>query len=120
MEERIQELQNFIEKFGIDFLEDGTKAKIIESLKSGDTKVALEILNSIDSKWIDRTKEIGKFLIFSDLKKWTLGESRSQLPFFKANYIDSLELKTMHIPTLRRVVIRDYDRFIDYDEWTFY
>lgn len=36
-------------------------------------------------------------------------------PFYKTNYIDSLTLKTMHIPTLRRVVARE--KFIGFDEW---
>ena len=52
MKNKIQKLKKFIEKFGVDFLKDGTKAEIIKQLDSGDAKFALEILETMDFNWI--------------------------------------------------------------------
>ena len=109
MQTRIEKLKDFVEEYGVDFLEDGTKKRIISSLENGDKKLALEILGSIDSEWIERTKETKKFLVFTDMQKELADEGKIVNPFYKANYIDSVELKTEHIPTLRRVVTREQD-----------
>lgn len=117
MQNRIKKLKDFVEEYGIDFLGDGTKDRIVSSLEKGDKKLALEILGSIDSEWIERTKEIQKFLIFTDMQKGLEKEGKIINPFFKANYIDSIELETEHIPTLRRVVTREQDLIYDLRGW---
>lgn len=62
-------------------------------------------------KRIARTKEVGRFFVFTDTTHQLPEGQDPNEPFYKANYIDSLELKTEHIPTLRRVVLREKTKF---------
>lgn len=66
MHSEIDVLKNFIEEYGQDFCEDGTKEKIIESLDKGDVKLALEILDAMERDWIKKAIKKGKFLMFTD------------------------------------------------------
>lgn len=110
MDKRIAKLKRFIDKYGEDFLEDGTKTRIVNSLENGNKSLALEILNSMNDEWLIRTKELGRFLIFTDTTYRLPKGKQSNEPFYKANYIDSLELQTEHIPTLRRIILREKDK----------
>ena len=105
MKSRIEKLNFFIQEYGEDFLEDGTKARIVQALNNEDTELALEILNTIEKEWIQRAKETKKILMFTD---YTKGNSNKE--YYLANYIDSLELKEKHIPVLRRVIQREREK----------
>jgi len=116
MEEKIEKLKNFIEKYGEDFLSDGTKAEIVKSIEEGDDKLILEILQVMDKDWIARTKEVGKFFIFTD--HYEQRDKNGYLirkPFILANYIDSSNSGERKIPTLRKVKprIRAYRDFFE-------
>ena len=105
MNNKIERLKIFIQEYGEDFLEDGSKAKIIQALNKEDAKLAIEILNAIEKEWLQRVKEIKKFLIFTD---YTNGSSNRE--YYRMDYIDSLELKQNHIPVLRKVIQREHDQ----------
>ncbi len=104
---RIEMLKDFIEKYAIEFLEGcTTKDDIVNGLKNGDINLALEILNCIDESWVERTKEIGICLVFEDSESVDQNGNKITKPFYKANYMDSLEYKQQRIPTLRYVKAR--------------
>ena len=105
MKNRIEKLKLFIQEYGEDFLEDGTKVKTIQALNNEDTELALEILNAIEKEWLQRAKEIKKFLMFTD---YTKGDNNKE--YYMANYIDSLELNEKHIPVLRRIIQREREK----------
>ena len=113
MSKRMVKLVEFIDKYGEDYLQDGTKNRIIKSLENGDIKLALDILDSVDDDWLKRTKEIEKFLIFSD---WQNISGDTQ-PFFRANYMDLQSMEKIHIPTLRRVIPRNLEMDENLDGW---
>lgn len=68
--------------------------------------MTLDILDVLSKEWIDRTKEVGKFLIFTEYERPSIFDGTKQKPHFKANYIDSLNEKLTNIPVLRDVKIR--------------
>lgn len=107
MQTRIHELTEFIEKYGIDFLNDGTKKRILRALNEGNDKLASEILNSIDKEWIDRTKEIQRFYILTDFVN-NISEKQIVQPIYKSCYIDSPNPNMTHIPTLKRIKSKEY------------
>ena len=116
MDEKIEKLKKFIEKYGQDFLDDGTKAEIVESIDEGDDKLILEILQVMDKDWMSRTKEVGKFFIFTDHC-----EERDKKgflickPYMLANYMDSNLSGERRIPTLRKVKprLKSYRNFFE-------
>lgn len=108
---QIDRLINFIDEYAKDFLEDGTKRKIIEKLESGDSYLALEIMNAIDKDWIDRVKEIKTFYVFTDNEIKNQHGEIVKKPYYKANYIDSANFDMTRIPTLRRVEPRNFGVF---------
>ena len=118
MEEKRIKLKKFIEKYGEDFLEDGTKDILLEGIDQKDDKLILELLKVMDKDWISRTKEIGKFLIFTDHRDQMDKNGRLiDKTVMYANYIDSNLTKEYRIPTLRqikpvtRILWRAFDDF---------
>lgn len=105
MNYKIENLKNFIQEYGEDFLEDGTKSEVIQALSQGNAQLALEILNSMEKQWLQRVKEIKRFLIFTD---YTKGNSNRE--YYRMDYIDSLELEQNYIPVLRKVIQREYGK----------
>lgn len=108
---QIDRLINFIDEYAKDFLEDGTKSKIIKQLETGDSYLALEIMNAIDKQWIDRVKEIKTFYVFTDNERKNKNGEIVKKPYYKADYIDSANLNINKIPTLRRVAPRNFGVF---------
>ena len=108
MQERMEALINFIDKYGEEYLSDGTKEKVIDSLKNGNKEIALELLDSMDVEWIKRTKDLEKFYIFTDWEKFD-SEHETLKPYFKANYIDSSNGNISHIPVLRKIKPRQIE-----------
>lgn len=106
MQERIKELADFIKKYGEDYLQDGTKTRIVSSIENGNMKMTLDILDVLNKEWIDRTKELGKFFIFTDYKNPSIFDEQPVKPHFKANYIDSANLRLKKIPVLRDVKVK--------------
>lgn len=106
MQERVKELIDFIKKYGEDYLQDGTKNRVVRLIESGNEKTVLNILNVLSKEWIDRTKELGKFFIFTDYRNPSMLDTKELKPHFKASYIDSLNLKLINIPVLRDVKVR--------------
>ncbi len=118
MEEKITKLKEFILEYGYDFSNDGTKDKIIKKIEAGDEKILLEILQAINTDWIKRVKEVGKFGIFTDSEAQDAKGNVIKESFMKANYIDSVRTKESQIPVLRRVEPRNrgyYDVLDDFE-----
>ena len=118
MEEKRTKLKEFILKYGYDFLNDGTKDKIIKKIDAGDEEILWEILQAVDADWMKRVKELGKFGIFTDMEAQDAKGKRIKKPFMKANYIDSANSNETQIPVLRRVKPRNkgyYDIFDDFE-----
>lgn len=103
MDEKRTKLKEFILKYGCDFLDDGTKDRIVKKIDSNDDKLILEILQVIDKDWIKRVEEMGKFYVFTDNEHQDSEGKRIVKPFMKANYIDSHNPNETHIPVLRMV-----------------
>lgn len=103
MQEIFGTMIKFIDKYAEDFLEDGTKDIIINNLKKGDSNLALELLESVNKTWIKRTKEVGKFYLFTDSMEFDLNGNYLKKPFYKTSYIDSLDPNNSHIPALRKI-----------------
>lgn len=118
MDEKRTKLKKFFEKYGYNFLEDGTKEKIIRNIEAGNDKLILEILEVIDQDWIARTKEVGRFFVFTDC---CVEDSKGNIlrkPYMKASYMDNNSSKTQKIPTIRRVVPR-YRSPYDFDDFDY-
>lgn len=103
MKLRIQELIDFINDYGKEYLEDGTKASVIKELQSGNMQATLEILESIDRRWMNRTREIGMFYIFTDWQKVNTSSEENLKPFYRTSYFDFSNDSQRHIPVLRKV-----------------
>lgn len=103
MQRKIDALINFMDLYADDYLEDGTKEKVIENLKNGDNNLALELINCMNKQWIERTKEVEKFYIFTDSVKCNSNGEVLKKIYYKTSYIDSLDPNNTHIPALRKV-----------------
>lgn len=103
MQREMDALIGFIETYAEDYLEDGTKKYIIEELKSGNMNLALELMKSMNEKWIERTKEVNKFYLFTDTVKFDSKGNFFKKTYYRSSYIDSLDPNNTHIPTLRKV-----------------
>lgn len=106
MKPGLNRLVDFISEYGREFLNDGTKKRIIDSLNEGDLQTASEVVNSMDENWTKRTKELGMFYIFTDTLRTK--DEKSKDIHFVANYIDTCEPRLSHIPVLRDVRIREF------------
>ena len=118
MDKRVENLKKFVSDYGYDYLNDGTKAKILRKIENGDSEIINEILQAIDSKWVNRVKEIGRFNIFSDGVAMDENLRRIRKPYVKANYMDSLATHETQIPVLRRIRPKDeiYYDVLDFDD----
>ena len=115
MDKRIEQLIEFVEKYGVDFLEDGTKKNIINELKNENTSLFSELVECMNNEWIDRVKEINKFYVFTDCKKVLMNDKKENSePYYKAGYIDSVQDKMNKIPIIRKVIIREL--YKDYND----
>lgn len=103
MQREIDALINFIELYADDYLEDGTKENVIESLKNGNTNLALELVKCMNREWVERTKEVEKFYLFTDSVKCDSHSEALKKPYYRSSYIDSLDPNNTHIPALRKV-----------------
>ena len=101
--EKIEKLIDFINEYAEDFLQDGTKDYVIGKLKCGDMKFALDIMNCMDKEWVERTKEIKKFYLFTDAVKFDPNGNLLRKPYYRSNFIDSMEKGEYNVPTLREV-----------------
>ena len=116
MQKRTEELAKFIEDYGIDFLGDGTKKGIVDALKNGNDRLALQILKSIDKNWMDRAKEIHTIYLFTDYLRWDYEEKAPiKAPIYKTSYLGSPNPNLNNIPVLRRIRSKE---FYSYDPTT--
>lgn len=115
MKEKINKLRKFVEKYAEDYLNDGTKDKIIEELDSKNIKTVIKIMNSIDKEWINEVKKVGKFRVFTD---FNYNDLKGRKERYQANYTDSLNPKESHVPTLRIVETRRQSVFYSFkNKW---
>ena len=112
MDKRIDKLANFIEQYAEEYLEYETKKDILKRLNEGDEKLALEIMSSMDRAWIDRTREIRKFRIFTDCRKVhaAAGTNTNKKNCYQTSYMDEYSNSSENnIPTLKYIVYRTID-----------
>ena len=115
MEEKMNKLKDFIQKYGCDLLEDGTKEKILHKIEEGDKELAFEILQAMDKDWISRTRELGKFFIFTDYSDKDRNGQKISSPVMFTNYMDLNCSSEKKIPVLRRIQPR-VKYYFDYGE----
>ena len=111
--DKMNKLITFVEEYAFDYQGTGKKESILENLKNKDLNLAIEILNSMDKGWIDRTKELQYFLVFDEYEEKDQNGEKITKPFYRTDYIDSLEFNERHIPTLRYVKPRVLNKSLD-------
>lgn len=109
---KMEELKEFVKTYGEDYLNDGTKESLIKKIDDGDKKIVLKILNTIDKNWIEETKRVGKFRIFTDFSYTDHKGKKITGEKWSSNYTDSLNPYESHIPTLRLYKPRELTVFL--------
>ncbi len=91
------------EAYGEDYTNDGTMGYIIGQLKENNVELLHEISNVVDRDWIQRTQEMGKCRLFTEIREYSEGTHRLTEPVLQSNYMDSLNKGDIikNIPTLR-------------------
>lgn len=98
LDKKIEKLITFFEDYAEDYLEDNTKDKIIKIFKSKDYKATKQILDSMDEKWIEDVKKVGKFYTFTDFIKTVDSSKKTE---FRTSYLTSCFSPNLAIPALR-------------------
>ena len=104
--EKIKKMVSFFNEFALDYLEDGTKNKLIQEIEKGNPKTILEIMKPMTPEWKKRVEELGYFRVFTDYRNKLSSEDHD---CYNVTFMDSS--KSQHIPTLKKVVIRERDNF---------
>ena len=104
--EKIKKIVGFFNNYAMDFLEDGTKNKLIQEIEKGDPETVLEIMKPMTPEWKKRVEELGYFRVFTEYRnKMRLDQKNG----FDVSYMDSPKLN--NIPTLKKVIVRERDNY---------
>ena len=104
MNKIVEKLVQFIEKYGEDYLNDGSKKTVLQRLKDGDERLALDIMKSMSPEWVERAKEIGSFRIFTDNVALGFIEASSfNKPYYTTSFMDNFK-DEKDIPTLKYII----------------
>jgi hypothetical protein len=95
-------IYKFFEKYGIDFIEDGSKEKILKQLLLANDEELYNILKPITPEWKERVEDLGYFRIFTDYRTRRKVEETNHK---EISFMDSIE--TQKIPTYREVEYRN-------------
>ena len=93
---------NFIDKYGEDYLEDGTKEVVLTKLRNGDIELLIEIMNAIDHEWVSKVEEQKKFRLFREMQKNS--NDAHKKGYCRSSYMDCFGTGESDIPALRYVV----------------